>query len=214
MKSAERWAAAAGVTSVVATLVGDGVAGTSPPAITATPAAISAYFHSHAGGARAGAILTAAGAALFIVVFVAVAIRIRDAGHAALGWTALTLIVSGNVLATIPDALLQSTIYLGDDRLIKGAYVTSGLLIPKALWFGGLSALLVGAAALKGAFVRWYGLLAVAVSPILLLGGCTVAHRGFFGVAGPMTVIAFAALMIWVITTSIVIWAAPDRVDS
>jgi hypothetical protein len=214
MKSAERWAAAAGVTSVAVTLIGDAVAGASPPAITATPAAIGAYFHSHAGGGRAGAILTAAGAALFIVLFVAVAVRVRAAGHAALGWTALALIVSGNVLATIPDALLQSTIYLGDDRLIKGAYVTSGMLIPRAFWFGGLSALLVGVAALQGVFDRWYGMLALVVGPILLLGGCTVARSGFFAVAGPMTVIAFAALMVWVVTTSVVIWTAQPPANS
>ena len=46
---------------------------------------------------------------------------------------------------------------------------------------------------------------------LFAFGGLTVGSSGFFAVAGPMTFIAFLALMVRVLTTSFVLWRAPAR---
>src|SRR5437773_1444485 len=61
----------------------------------------------------------------------------------------------------------------------------------------------------RGALPSWYASLALAAGVSFCLGGLTVREDGFFAVAGPMTLIAFVTLMVWALTTSVVLWRVP-----
>jgi hypothetical protein len=114
-----RWAAAAGIGAVVLSVVGDGVSGFSSPKITDSAAAIAESFRSQRTGLMVGAALTGAGAALIVWLFAAVTQRVRDAGLRLLGAAAFGTIITGNALATVPDALLQALAHIEQPDIVK-----------------------------------------------------------------------------------------------
>jgi hypothetical protein len=202
----ERWAAAAGFAMVVVVVVGDALMGTSPPDVSEPASTIAAYFRDHHDGLLVGSALTGVGAALFTVLFTGLAHRIHRYGESLLAAAALVVVVSANVLATAPDALLQSTAHLEDDESAKDALITSGLFLSKAFWFGSLAAALVAAAAWRGALPRWYAVVASVAVPLLALGGTAVGAGGTFRIAGPVTDLAFLGFVVWVVSTAAVLW--------
>jgi len=206
----ERWAAAAGIAFVVLSVVGDALPGASYPKISDDPATIAAYIRDHHRALGAGAILTGAGAPLLVWLFAGLAGRLRDAGQGAFAIVVLSAVVAGTALATASDAVLQATTRISDhDGLTKAAYATSGFLITKAFWFAAVAAFAIGLAGRRGALPSWYASLALAAGVSFCLGGLTVREDGFFAVAGPMTLIAFVTLMVWALTTSVVLWRVP-----
>jgi len=206
----ERWAAAAGIAFVVLTVVGDTLPGASYPKINDDAATIAAYIRDHHRALSAGAILTGAGAPLLVWLFAALAGRLRNAGQGAFAIVALSAVVAGTALATASDAVLQAMTRVSDhDGLAKAAYATSGFFVTKAFWFAAVAAFAIGLAGRRGALPGWYASLALAAGVFFCLGGLTIREDGFFAVAGPMTLIAFVTLMVWVLSTSFVLWRTP-----
>ena len=209
--SAEQWAAAAGIVFVVLSVVGDVLPGGSYPKIDDDAATIAAFSRDHHRALLASSILTGAAAPFLVWLFAGVAGYMRGGGQGALASVAFGAIVAGSALATASDVLFQATPHIDDEGVIQGAFAIGGLFITKAFWFASVAALAVGLAAWRGAFARWYAWLVFAASVLFALGGMTVGSSGLFAVAGPMTFIAFIALMIWVVTTSVVLWKTPVR---
>jgi hypothetical protein len=93
----------------------------------------------------------------------------------------------------------------GDTRLVQGLYQASGFLTGKAFWFAALAALAVGLAAWR-VLLAWYAWASLAAALLCALGGVAVKQSGFFGPMGGMTFIAFLALLVWSLATSLVVW--------
>jgi hypothetical protein len=204
--TAERWAAAAGIAFVALSVIGDALPGSSYPRINDDAATISAYFRDHSRAIAAGSVLTGAAAPLFVWLFATVASRLRAAGQGAFALVALAALIAGTALATASDAVLQAMVRVGTDNVSKGAYATSGFLITKAFWFAAVAALAIGLAALRGAFARWYAWSSFAAGALFALGALTVTEDGILRVAGPTTLVAFVALLVWVLATSAALW--------
>jgi hypothetical protein len=201
-----RWAAAAGVSAVVLAIVGDAIGGFASPKVSDSATSITASLHAHRTGLMVGAAFTGLSAALFVWIFVALTQRIRAAGQPMIATTALAAIVMANTLATVPDALLQATAHLGTPTVIKAAFVTSQFFVTKAFWFGSVAILLIAAGGRGGALPPAYTRLSAVVGVVLVLGAIATGSGGALAAGGPLSFIAFIALMAYVVVSSVMVW--------
>jgi hypothetical protein len=205
----ERWAAAAGVGYVVLSLVGNFAPGESFPKFDASSATTAAYVYDHHRALAIGAILTGLAAPLLIWMFAALAGMIRDAGAPTLAVVVVATAVAGTTLAAAGEAMLQVLSRVGDETFVKSMYQVSAFMISKAFWCAAVGAFVVSWAAMdRGVLPRWFAWMSLAGSVVFALGGASVAHKGFFAPAGGMAVIAFIVLLVWVLASSYVLWAA------
>ena len=84
----------------------------------------------------------------------------------------------------------------------------SAFLIGRAFWLGAVVTLVAGLGALRGGLPRWYSWASCAAAVLLALGGLAVKQHGFFAPAGGMAIVAFVALNVWVLATSVLLWQA------
>ena len=209
----ERWAAAAGGAFVVLTLVGTFASGTSYPKVDDPPAAILTYFNDHHRAIAIGAILTGLATPLLIWLFAGLAGVLRAAGENAVAWTLLGVAVAGTALAAASDAVAQVIPHVSDAGAAQAAFATQGYLVTKAFWCAAIGAAVVGIAASRGALPRWFGWLSLAEAAVFALGGVTVKGSGFFAAGGTMALLAFLALLVWVLAAAAVLWLLPARAE-
>jgi hypothetical protein len=213
---AQRLGAIAGVAFVVLALIATFVAG-SVPKFNDSPAKIASFYQAHHSRTLLATVLSAAAAAFFVWLVASIAVALREVGQGA--WAAIAFGggMAGIALAAAGDALAQVDAHVareGDTRLVQGLYQTSGFLTTKAFWFAALVGLAVGLGALRGAVAGWYAWTSLGAALLLALGGVSVKQGGFFSAGGGMVFIAFLALLVWALATSVVVWmsaAAEER---
>jgi hypothetical protein len=97
----------------------------------------------------------------------------------------------------------------GNASFVRGGYQVSAFLIGRAFWLGALITVVAGLGALRG-LPRWYAWTSFGAAPLLVLGGLAVKHGGFLAPGGGMALIAFVALLVWVLATSFLLWQASE----
>jgi len=211
-----RLGAAAGVFFVVLTLIGDLVAG-SPPSFDDPASKIAAFYLHHHRSVLVGVILTGIAAALFVWFLSSLALAVREAGQAVLAVVVFGAGIAGVVLSIAADALTGALAQVargGDPRFVRGAYQVAGFFVAKSYWLAALLTLAAGLAAWR-ALPRWYAWTSFVALPLLGLGGVAVKETGFFQPLGAMALIAFLALLIWVLATSALLWRlTPTAADA
>ncbi len=207
--AAERWAAAAGFGFVVLNLTGAFAPGASYPKVNDSPAKIAAFAHDHHQAFALAAVLTGLAAPLLIWLFASIVSVMRNAGQGPLAVVVFGVAVAGTALATASDAVWQVLGRVDNDGFIKAAFQTQGFLVTKAFWCAGVGAVVIGLAAWRGAFPRWYAWLTFAAAVLFGLGGLTVRQSGFLQSGGGLTFVAFLGLLVWVLVSSFVLWTTP-----
>lgn len=206
--------ALAGVAFVVIVLIGDFIAG-SPPKSSDSAAKIAMFFAHHHKALLVGAVLSGISSPLFIWLFATLARAMRRAGASALSVVFFGLIAAGTAVATAADAMSAALVHAatqGDASFVKSGYAAAGFFAEKSFWFAAFAALAVWLG--SKAMARWYAWLTLAAGAVFALGGIGVRQHGFLATFGPMTFIAFIALLVWVLATSVVLWQTPDAEEA
>jgi len=207
--SQARAAALAGVAFVVLVLVGSFIAG-SPPKVNDSAGSIASFFVDHHKTLLIGVILNAAAAPCFVWLFAGLAAAIRRAGQDTLAALTFGAGVGAVAIATVGDAVyatLTQLAWIGESQFVKSGYELSGFLVQKAFWFAAFAALGASLAARRArALPRWYEWATIAAGALFALGGISVKQTGFMGVNGGMALVAFFALLVWVLITSFLLW--------
>jgi hypothetical protein len=203
-----RLGAGAGVAFIVLYIV-SGVIQGSTPSYTASAAKITHYYVSNHGSILAGVLIAGLAAPLFVAWGATLAWRLWRGGAPLAGGIVLGCLAAGIGMATVAQVFSagidQAAVGPKDPGFVQGAYRMSGYFGHLAYWF---AAVAVAATALVGSrmFARWYVWWNVAAVVLLALGGASMKAKGFFGVEGGMGFIALLALLVWVLTTSVLLW--------
>jgi hypothetical protein len=207
-----RAAALAGVLFVVLAAIATFIAG-SPPKVDDSGASINSFFLDHHKVLLVAAVLSSVAAPCLVWLFAGLAGALRRAGEGTLAAVTFGVGVGAVVLATASDALyatLTQLAWVGESQFVKSGYELSGFFVQKAFWFGAFAALAVSLAVRRAqALPRWYEWTTVGAGALLALGGIAMKPDGFFAVNGGMALVAFLALLAWVLATSLVLWLEP-----
>jgi hypothetical protein len=210
--SQARAAALAGLVFVVLVAVAGFIAG-SPPKVDDSTATINAFFVDHHKVLLVGAVLSSVAAPCLLWLFAGLAATVRRAGEGALAAVTFGAGLGAIVLATASDAIyvtLTQLAWTEQTSFLKTGYELSGFFIQKAFWFAAFAALAVSLAARRAqALPRWYEWATIAAGAVFALGGIAMKPEGFFGVNGGMALIAFLAVLVWVLATSVLLWREP-----
>lgn len=205
--TSQKLGAAAGIAFVVLTIVSGAVMG-SRPDHTASATKIVSYFLNHHSRILVGALLAGLAAPLFLWLVVSLAGILRAAGEAIAAGVVVATAAAGITLATVPNAIesaLTRMVHVSSPSLMQSLYHFDSYWGEQAFWFAAVLAFVIVVAA-RGKLPDWYVILSGIASVLFVLGALTVKGRGFFGVDGGMGFIAFIALGIWVIATSVLVW--------
>ncbi len=203
-----RLTAAAGVAWIVLSIVAGAVSG-SPPKVDASAQTIAGYYTSHHSGILVGAVLAGAAAPLFLVMSVGLGVALREGKQRLAGAVVIVAAATGIALAAVPNAInagLDQAARGGSPDAIKTGYAIGAYLGEQAFWF---AALLAGVAAIAGrlSLPRWYAGVGALTAAFAVLGGISIRGVGFFSPAGAtMVFVAFVALLVWALSTSVVLW--------
>jgi hypothetical protein len=205
-----RLGAAAGVSFIVLTVIGDALAG-SMPSTDDSGAKIASFFQDHHHAVVTGAVLTGVAAPLFLAFASALALRLRAVGPGLapavfFGWA-----VVGVALGVVADALYGAMARVGsqgDTSLTKSIYTVDGFVTAKSFWFA-TAAILAAAWGSRRVLAQWYGWLSLAAAILVAIGGLSLRTKGFFAPLGGMSGISFLALLVWVLATCVVLWREP-----
>jgi hypothetical protein len=212
-QSAGRAAALAGVAFVVLAAAASFIAG-SPPKVNDSEAAVDAFFVDHHKVLLVGAVLTSVASPCLVWLFAGLAGALRRAGEGALAALTFGAGLGAVLLATASDAIWVALVQLawtGQVGGLKSGYEVSGFFLQKAFWFAAFAALAVSLAARRASAVpRWYEWATIAAGALFALGGIAMKPGGFFAVDGGMALIAFVALLVWVLATSFLLWQEPE----
>jgi hypothetical protein len=210
--SPARTAALAGVASVVLAAVAAFIAG-SPPKVNDSTETLNAFFMDHHKVLLVGAVFTSVAAPCLVWFFAGVAGILRRAGQGALAALTFGTGLGAVLLATAGDAIWVALVQLAwtdQPEGLKGGYVVSGFFVQKAFWFAAFAALAVSLAARRAPMLpRWYEWGTIAAGAFFALGGIAMKPDGFFAVNGGMALVAFLALLVWVLATSFLLWQEP-----
>ena len=212
-----RAAALAGVLFVVLVAVASFIAG-SPPKTDDSAPSINSFFVDHHEVLLVGALLSSVAAPCLVWLIAGLAAAVRRAGEGALAAVAFGVGVGAVVLATASDAIyvtLTQLAWTGESQFSKSGYELSGFLLQKAFWFAAFAALAVSLAVRRAqSLPRWYEWATIGAGALFALGGIAMKPDGFFAVSGGMALVAFLALLVWVLATSYVLWREPAPVDA
>jgi hypothetical protein len=202
-----RLGAAAGVSFIVLTVIGDALAG-SMPSTDDSGAKIATFFHDHHRAVVTGAVLTGIAAPLFLAFASALALRLRAAGPGLapavfFGWA-----VVGVTLGVVADALYGALARIGNPSLAKSVYSVDGFVTAKSFWFA-TAAIVAAGWGSRRVLAQWYGWLSLAAAILVAIGGLSLRAKGFFAPLGGMSGISFLALLVWVVATCVVLWREP-----
>ena len=209
--TAERLGAIAGVGFIVLTVIGDTIGG-SPPGTDDSAATIASFFQQHHRAVVLNVILTGAGAALFMWLVAAIALQLRAVGQAGWAAVAFALGVSAAALGIVSDAIYGALARIGtggDLGLIRGLYQLDGFVTVKSFWLAAVAILAVGMAAWTS-LPRWYAAVSLGAAVLSALGGIAVKQSGFLAPLGGLTLIAFLAILVWVLGTSYIVWRGSE----
>jgi hypothetical protein len=205
----QKLGAAAGIAFIILTIVSGAVMG-SRPDHTASASKIASYFGSHHSKILVAALLAGLAAPLFLWLVVSLAGLLRAAGESTAAGVVVAVGAAGITLATVQNAIdsaLTQMVHVSSPSLMKSVYHFDSYWGQQAFWFAAVLAFVTVVAA-RRKLPDWYiGLTGIA-SVLFGLGALAVKGKGFFGVDGGMGFIAFIALGIWVIATSVLVWQA------
>jgi hypothetical protein len=212
-----RLGALAGVAFVVLFVVGIPLDG-SEPNLTATAAAVTSYYATHHSKVLI-ADLVISGSFIALLTWAAVlAGELRAAGRHAGAGVLLASITGAVTLALVSTALEigldQAAVRSADPGFVHGAYLVDdylGAVIPSLLVAAAAAATALAGAGLFAARYRWLtGLVAL----LSIVGGISVKLSGFFSPKGGGTALSFVALLVWALTTSVILWARRNVTDA
>src|SRR5439155_4411238 len=149
---------------------------------------------------------------LLVWLVAGLAVQLRAIGQDGLATVALAAGVAGAAIAAVADVVYGALaqIATGENaNFVRGGYQVSAFLIGRAFWLGALITVVAGLGALRG-LPRWYAWTSFGATPLLVLGGLAVRLHGFFAPGGGMALIAFVALLVWVLATSFMLWQASE----
>jgi hypothetical protein len=204
--SLERLGALGGVLFIVFTVVGDSLAG-SPPATDESAASITRFFASNHRDVVVGALLTSIAAPLFLLLLVALVLRLRALGQETRAVAVFAFGVCGLTLGAAADALygtLGRIAPSGDPRTVQTLYHVDGFVTARSLWLAAAALLVTAWAVWK--LWQWYAILSLVVGILLVLGGASLKTTGWFMTLGGMPSIAFLGLLVWTLATSWIVW--------
>jgi hypothetical protein len=211
--SPARHAALAGVAFVVLAAVGSFIAG-SPPKVNDSTETLNAFFMDHHKSLLVGAIFTSVAAPCLVWLFAGIAGALRREGQGALAALTFGTGLGAVLLATAADAIWVALVQLAwtdQPEGLKGGYEVSGFFLQKSFWFAAFAALAVSLAARRTpALPRWYEWATIVAGALFALGGIAMKPDGFFAVNGGMALVAFLALLVWVLATSFLLWQEPE----
>jgi hypothetical protein len=205
----QKLGALAGIAFVVITIVSGAVMG-SRPDHTASASKIASYFASHHSKILVGALLAGLAAPLFIWLVVALAGLLRAAGESTAAGIVIATGAAGITLATVQNAIesaLTQMVHVSNPSLMRSVYHFDSYWGEQAFWFAAVLAFVIVVAA-RRKLPDWYVGLSGIAAVLFGIGALTVKGKGFFGVDGGMGFIAFIALGVWVIATSVLVWQA------
>ena len=205
-----RLGAAAGVSFIVLTVIGDALAG-SMPSTDDSGAKIASFFQDHHRAVVSGAVLTGVAAPLFLAFASALALRLRAAGPGLASAVFFGWAVVGVTLGVVTDALYGALARIGsqgDTSLAKSTYIVGGFVAAKSFWFV-TAAILVAGWGSRRVLAQWYVWLSLAAAILVAIGGLSLRANGFFAPLGGMSGISFLALLVWVLATCVVLWREP-----
>jgi hypothetical protein len=203
--SADRLAATSGALFVVLFLIAFFTA-TQPPDSTDGNAEWVSYYLNHHRSTLASAILIGVAVMTYAWFAGSVGAALRDAGERRLGLVAfgggVATATTGLVLGGVAAALSYG-IALDSPSTVKAfvdVYLALGALIAFPI------ALTIGASAIaafrSGAFPRWWAWLSGAAALVMISGGATLAHSGFYRPDGPWSFIVLIVFLAWTLLTS------------
>jgi hypothetical protein len=204
-----RLPAAAGVGAVVLFLIADFLAG-ELPSFDDPAATIVAFYQEHRTAVLAGVVLSGIASALVVWLVAGVAHALRESGESGLGTVALAAGIAAVSMGVAGDVLSGSLAQVardGDPDFVRGIYQIGGFFVEKSSWLAALVALASGLAA-RRSLPRWYATTSLAAAPFIALGGIALGSSGFLAPLGGLALIAFLALLAWILASSVLLWRA------
>jgi hypothetical protein len=210
-----RLAAAGGLLAVVLFVIGNLVAGESPPKFNASPDEIASYFGDHHRSLLIASLLYGVVGPLFLALVAVLARLIRARDHGDLGAIAFAGGVAVLAIGAVADAIgaAMTLVAPADPMLGRGLYRLSGFVYGRLFWVGLALVIPVGLAAWRGALPRWQAWLSAATAVLFALGGISVKGSGAFSPGGLFPLLAFLGLLVWIVGVSIVLWRVEEPAE-
>jgi hypothetical protein len=207
-----RVGAIAGVGFVVLNLVG-GVVHGSEPSLSASAAAITAFYRQHQSAVIASLLLGALSSLLLLVAGLVLADRLRDFGRRLSGAVVLASFAAGMAASILSGCVeigvAQTAVHTANPSFVQGAYSAVVTLNTSPYLFLALATLAIFLGG-RGVFPAWFLWVNAVVSVLTFLGGIAVAASGFFASNdGGAIVFAGLALYLWALTAGWVLWRNP-----
>ena len=178
-------------------------------------AVISSFLVDHHEVLLVGGVLSSVAAPCLVWLIAGLAAAVRRTGECALAALAFGAGVAAVVLVAASDAIsvtLTQLAWIGEPSFLKSGYVLSAFFLQKAFWFAAFVAVAVSLAARRAeALPRWYEWASTVAGALFALGGIAMKPEGFFAVGGGMALVAFLALLGWVLATSLLLWREPEH---
>jgi hypothetical protein len=203
--SADRWAATSGIAFVVLFVVSFFTA-TKPPDSTDPNNQWVTYFLNHHRATLISAVLIGAAVMFFIWFAGSVGAALRNAGEqrfaaVAFGGGVVTAAI-GIVIGGLQSAL-SYRIAIDSPANVK-AFVDLSYSMGALISFP--IAVLIGATAIasyrSGLFPRWWAQVSGLAAVVLVSGGATLAHSGFYRPDGPWAFVTLIVFLVWTLVTS------------
>lgn len=205
----ERLAAASGIGFVIFVVIGSLIPG-SPAKYDASAAEIASYFHDKHKALLVGGILYGVAYVLFLWFLASFAGTFREAGQQRLATIMYGAGVATVTIGAIADGMnvsLARIVALGvDDNTVKALYGVDNFLYGRLFWTATAFALATMIATRRSkALPEWHAWLSLVASVVLVLGGVSMKTTGFFSPSGAMPMIAFFALLVWILVSSVLL---------
>ena len=207
--SVERWAASTGIGFVVLLLVGGLIPG-SPKKYNASAADIAGYFHDKHKALLVAGILYGLAYILFLWFLASFAGAFREAGQRRVSTIMYGAGVATLTIGAAADGLNMATarlVALGTpDDTIKALYGVDQFVYGRLFWTAAAFALATYFAASRTSLMPdWFAWLSVVAAVLFVLGGLAIKTSGFFSPSGGMPFIAFLAMLVWILVSSVLL---------
>jgi hypothetical protein len=203
--SADRWAAASGIVFVALFIVAF-FSATKPPKSTEDNTAWVQYFVNHHRATLISAVLIGAAVMFFIWFAGSIGAALRNAGEARLAAVAFGgAVVAGAVGISIGavQGALAYRIAIDSPATVK-AFVDLMYAIGAMISFP--IAVLIAATAIaawrSSVFPRWWAGTSGLAAVVMVSGGATLAHSGFYRPDGPWAYVTIIVFLAWTLVTS------------
>lgn len=207
-RSWERWAAASGIGFAILLFVGNLIPG-EPKKYDASSESIVSYLQDKHTQLLIAGMLYGLAYVLFLWFLASFAGAFREAGQRRLSTIIYGAGVATVTIGAVADGLfisLARLAYWVDPKTIQALYGLAWFIYGRIFWTATALALAAVIAARRSSvFPEWYAWLTLVAAVILVLGAISEKSTGFFSPSGGMPMIAFLAILVWVLLSSILL---------